>query len=86
MQRALILALVAVLILLWIYTTQKEHLKNEVPALLQPYLGYWLYNSDDGLRKEVISIDYGGNNAFLRFTRNYTIRKWFPPVLANDDP
>lgn len=59
---------------------------GDVPTTLAPYLGYWLWQSDDGLRQEVLSIDYGGDNMFLRITKNYKIRKWFPPVNPGDLP
>jgi hypothetical protein len=54
------------------------------PKALAPYLGYWIWQSDDALRKEIISIDYGGDNRFLRLTRTYKFKKWYPPVTPGE--
>lgn len=83
---AYLIALVVVLTLLWIFISRKEHLNSDIPTILSPWLGYWIYMSDDKLQKEVITVEYGGDNRFLKFTRSYSIRKWFPPVNPGDQP
>jgi len=83
MTAAIIIA--CIIIILWIMT-KNENFVNDLPNILSPYLGYWIYNSEDGLRKEILSIDYGGNNRFLRITRRYFVRKWFPPLNPGENP
>ncbi len=82
----MIAIIIAVFIVLLWFVLKKENFTNDKPNILAPYLGYWIYTSDDGLRKEMLSIDYGGDNRFLRITRKYIIRKWFPPVTPGEAP
>jgi hypothetical protein len=77
--------IIAFIILLWLML-KHETFVNDAPNMLSPYLGYWLYTSEDGLRKEILSIDYGGDNRFLKITRKYNVRKWFPPLNPGERP
>jgi hypothetical protein len=73
-------------IMIFFYVSQEHLVSNvdDIPSTLRPYLGFWIWESADGLRRETISIDYGGHNQFLNLTRNYSIRRWYPPVFEGE--
>lgn len=85
MPHVLILAIVVALVVLLLYTNSSESMQDVTPTYLQKYVGYWIYQSDDKLRKIVLSINYSGGD-FLRITTQTTIRKWFPPVIEGNLP
>lgn len=79
----LILTVVLTIVVIW-FCTKVENFDQ--PDALRHFLGTWIWLSDDGLRKEMLVINYGGDNRFLNLTKTVTIRKWFPPVHPNDPP
>ena len=80
--------IVIIILMIIIYTidayTSRVRETLASPNPLDPYLGSWIWFSDDGLRKEIITINYAGDNRFVNITRKTTIKKWFPPVHKGD--
>ena len=77
-------SIIIVLIVILIVINRSYETLIDKPDGLAKYLGYWIYTSDDRLRKEVLTIEYGGDNRFLFISHSYNIRKWFPPVNPGD--
>ena len=52
---------------------------------LSPFLGFWIWKSDDELREQILTINVA-DEYFLEVQLRTNITYWYPPVNKNGDP